>query len=88
MTPVVATGARGAVVDVGGERSEAMNTKTMERVLEIIHRHEPEGVSLWKRDHYSIGICGDLPFTDEERAELEELGVSTYDDGESWSAFL
>ena len=28
------------------------------------------------------------PFTDEERAELEALGVHTYDDGESWQAFL
>lgn len=65
-----------------------MNTKTMMRVAEIIHRHEPEGVSLWRADHYSIGICGSLPFTAEERAELEELGVNTYDEGESWQAFL
>lgn len=65
-----------------------MNTKDMVRVAEIIHRHAPDGVQLWKRDHYSLGICGDLPFTDEEKAELEELGVHTYDDGDSWSAFL
>ena len=65
-----------------------LSTRSIVRVAEIIHRHAPDGVTFWKRDHYSIGICGDLPFTDEERAELEELGVNTYDDGESWGAFL
>lgn len=65
-----------------------MNTQTMARVLGIVHRHTPDGASLWKADHYSIGICASLPFTTEERGGLEELGVHTYDEGESWRAFL
>jgi hypothetical protein len=65
-----------------------MDTNAMARIAEIIRRHEPDGANLWRADHYSLGICGNLPFTDEERAELEELGVHTYDDGESWQAFL
>ena len=75
---------RGGGAGFGG----VVNTQTLTKVLEIVHRHAPDGVSLWKADHYSLGVCGNLPFTDEERAELEELGVHTYDEGESWQTFL
>lgn len=50
-----------------------MNTRDLARALEIVHRHDAEEQEI-AVEHDVIWICGDMPFTDDEKAELDALG--------------
>ena len=53
-----------------------MRIKNLQRALEIISSHSSQDAFLSGADHDVVYLCPeDVPFTDEEKAELDSLGV-------------